>query len=178
MNQGIHYIDMLQWTMGPVERVVARTATAAHQIEVEDIALAMIQFQSGALGLVQGSTSIYPGLPERLEIAGEGGTAVMTAGELTVWEFKDEKGEASAYGNKVSAASSQAKTGAADPAAISHTGHAAHVADLVAAIREDRDPAIPGEAARKPLELILAIYESARAGREVTLPLAATPALG
>jgi predicted dehydrogenase len=171
MNQGIHYIDQLQWVMGPVERVVARAATAAHQIEVEDIALAILHFRSGALGLIQGSTAIYPGLPERLEIAGDGGTAVMTAGKITVWEFKDEKGEAGAYGNKVSAEGGAVATGAADPAAISGSTHASHVADLVAAIRDDRDPAIPGEAARLPLELILAIYQSAREGREVRLPL-------
>jgi UDP-N-acetyl-2-amino-2-deoxyglucuronate dehydrogenase len=173
MNQGIHYIDLLQWTMGPVERVVARAATVAHQIEVEDVALAILQFQNGALGLIQGSTAIYPGLPERLEIAGEGGTAVVTAGKLSVWEFKDEKGEVGAYGAKVSADSAVTATGAADPAAISGSTHAAQVADLVAAIREDRDPAITGEAARRPLELILAIYQSAREGREVSLPLKA-----
>jgi predicted dehydrogenase len=173
MNQGVHYIDLLQWAMGPVERVVARTATVAHQIEVEDIALAILHFQNGALGLIQGSTAIYPGLPERLEIAGEGGTAVLTAATLTVWEFKDEKGEAGAYGSKVRAEAAAAATGAADPSAIGGSTHAAQVADLVAAIREDRDPAIPGEAARRPLEIILAVYQSAREGREVTLPLSA-----
>lgn len=167
MNQGIHYIDMLQWVMGPVASVVAHTATAAHQIEVEDIALAILRFESGALGLIQGSTAIYPGLPERLEIAGDGGTAVVTAGAITVWEFKDEKGEAGAYGTKVAVDTATAPTGAADPAAISGGAHAAQVADLAAAIREDRDPAITGEAARRPLAIILAIYQSAREGREV-----------
>jgi predicted dehydrogenase len=178
MNQGVHYIDLLQWVMGPVERVVARATTTSHQIEVEDLALAILHFRSGALGLVQGSTAIYPGLPERLEIAGEGGSAVLTAGKLSVWEFKDEKGEAGAYGSKVTGDSATAPTGAADPTAISGSTHATQVADLVAAIREDREPAITGEAARRPLELILAIYQSAREGREVTLPLAATPDLG
>lgn len=178
MNQGIHYIDLLQWTMGPVERVIARTATAAHRIEVEDMAVAILQFQSGALGLIQGSTAIYPGLPERLEIAGEGGTAVLTAGRLTVWEFKDEKGEAGAYGSKVPAAGATDPTGAADPAAIGWRGHAAQVADLIAAIYEDREPTLNGEAARRPLELILAVYAAARTGGEIALPLTATPVLG
>ena len=95
----------------------------------------------------------------------------MTAGKITVWEFKDEKGEANPYGNKVSAEAAAAATGAADPSAIGGSTHAAQMADLIAAIREGRDPAIPGEAARRPLELILAIYQSAREGREVTLPL-------
>jgi predicted dehydrogenase len=170
MNQGVHYIDLLQWVMGPVERVVARAATVAHQIEVEDLALAILQFRNGALGLIQGTTAIYPGLPERLEIAGEGGTVVLTAGTLTAWEFKDEKGEAGAYGSKLAAGGVASATGAADPTAISASTHAAQIADLIAAIREDRDPAIPGEAARRPLELILAIYQSAREGREILLP--------
>ena len=178
MNQGVHYVDLLQWTMGPVERVIARTATLAHRIEVEDMAAAILHFQNGALGLIQGSTAIYPGLPERLEIAGEGGTAVLTASGLSVWEFKDEKGEAGAYGSKVTAQPPAAPTGAADPAAIGWRGHAAQVADLVAAIHENREPALNGEAARRPLELILAIYTSARTGQEVTLPLTTTPVLG
>ena len=138
------------------------------------MALAILHFQNGAVGLVQGSTAIYPGLPERLEIACESGTAVVTAGDLTVWEFKDEKGEADPYGNKVMASAEQpAATGSADPAAIPNAGHRAQIVDLLDAIATDRAPAISGEAARQPLEIILAIYESARTGREVTLPLRA-----
>ncbi len=171
MNQGVHYIDQLQWMMGPVKSIYARTATSAHQIEVEDIALAILTFENGAIGTIEGSTAVYPGLPERLEITGTEGTAVVEAGKVTVWEFKDEKGEADPYGNKVKVQESKAGTGAADPAAIPSAGHQAQLADLIAAIAGDTAPAIAGEDARRPLEIILAIYESARSGREITLPL-------
>ena len=172
MNQGVHYIDQLQWMMGPVKSIYARTATAAHNIEVEDIALAILTFENGAIGTIQGSTAVYPGLPERLEISGTEGTVVIEAGQIKVWEFKDEKGEADPYGNKVKESAEQpAATGSADPAAIPSAGHRAQIVDLLDAIANDRPPAISGEAARRPLEIILAIYESARTGREVTLPL-------
>jgi UDP-N-acetyl-2-amino-2-deoxyglucuronate dehydrogenase len=172
MNQGVHYIDQLQWMMGPVRSIVARTGTLNHDIAVEDVGLGLISFANGALGTIQGSTAVYPGLPERVEISGTDGTAIIEAGKIKVWEFKDEKGEVGAYGAKLKADDAgEAATGAADPAAISWAGHREQMVDLLAAIEEDRDPAITGEEARKPLEIILAIYESARTGREVTLPL-------
>lgn len=172
MNQGVHYVDQLQWMMGPVEKIYARATTSAHTIEVEDIAIAILTFKNGAIGTIEGSTAVYPGLPERLEITGTEGTAVIEAGKVKVWEFKDEKGEAGAYGTKVQfAADEQGATGSTDPAAIPSAGHQAQLADLIAAIDGDGTPAVAGEDARRPLEIILAIYESARTGREVTLPL-------
>ena len=172
MNQGVHYIDQLQWMMGPITSIVARTGTVAHDIAVEDVGLALLTFANGALGTIQGSTAVYPGLPERLEISGTEGTAIVEAGKIKVWEFKDEKGEVGAYGAKLKSDDAAAPaTGAADPAAISWAGHRDQMVDLLAAIEEGREPAINGEEARKPLEVILAIYESARTGQEVRLPL-------
>jgi predicted dehydrogenase len=178
MNQGVHYTDLLQWMMGPVERVFARTATAVHErIEVEDIALAVLHFTSGALGVLQASTAVYPGLAERLEVTGSGGTVVIEAGRMRVCELKDEKGETSAYGGKVQRDSEErGNGGAVDPAAIGHAGHRAQIADLLDSIETGRRPAITGEDARRPLELILAVYRSAREGREVSLPLTAATA--
>jgi UDP-N-acetyl-2-amino-2-deoxyglucuronate dehydrogenase len=175
MNQGVHYVDLLQWMMGPVDRVFGRCATAAHErIEVEDVAAAVLRFSSGAVGLLQASTAIYPGLPERLEVTGTGGTVIVESGALRACELKDEKGETSPYGGKLAADRAAAEEGgAADPAAISHAGHRAQIADFLEAIETGRPPLVTGEEARKPLELILAVYRSAREGREVTLPLAA-----
>ena len=176
MNQGVHYVDLLQWMMGPVESIQARCATVAHDIEVEDLALAVLKFANGAHGLIQGSTAVYPGLPERLEVSGTEGTVVVEAGNVKVWEFKDEKGEVGAYGAKVKAGATpqeDEEKAASDPAALQIAGHRAQIGDMLEAIATDRDPAITGEEARKPLEIILAIYESSRTGREVSLPLAA-----
>jgi predicted dehydrogenase len=175
MNQGVHYTDLLQWMMGPVERVFARTATATHErIEVEDVAISVLHFASGAIGVLQASTAVYPGLPERLEVTGTGGTVVVEADRMRVCELKDEKGETSPYGAKLRTdqAPADENGGANDPAAISYAGHRTQIADLLEAIQTGRPPAITGEDARRPLEVILAVYRSAKEGREVSLPLA------
>jgi len=171
MNQGVHYVDLLQWMMGPVDSVSARFSTAAHEIEVEDVVVAALRFRSGALGSLEASTAVYPGLPERLEVTGTGGTVIIEAGSLRVCELKDEKGETSPYGGKLRpAAPPGGETGSADPAAISHYGHREQIREFVAAITTGREPMLSGEEGRKPLEIILAVYESARTGQVVQLP--------
>jgi predicted dehydrogenase len=174
MNQGIHYVDLLQWVMGPVKSIRAVTKTLAHKIEVEDIAIAILQFENGAIGTIQGSTAVYPGLPERLEISGRNATVIIEADKIKTWEIKDEKGETGNYGsitNSDSGNNSDSASAAADPAALSTTGHAFQVADMIEAIRDKHEPTLNGEEARKPLEIILAIYQSSRENREVFLPL-------
>ncbi|MFZ0216102.1 MAG: Gfo/Idh/MocA family oxidoreductase [Candidatus Dormiibacterota bacterium] len=172
MNQGIHYVDLLQWLMGPVESVVAHCATAAHRIEVEDVALAILTFSNGAMGTLQGSTAVYPGLPERLEISGDGGTVIVEVAQLVLCELQDEQGEVGAYGAKGKAMRERVSTSAAaDPAALAQSSHLPQMTDLLRAIDTGGEPFITGEAGRKPLEVILAVYESAKQGRPVHLPL-------
>lgn len=169
MNQGVHTVDMLQWVMdSEIESVVAQTATAAHsRIEVEDIAQALLRFKNGALGMIVATTAAYPGMPERLEVTGTKGTIIVEKERVTMREIigekkKAEAGESSDYG-----------VGAADPKAISNRGHVMQLRDFVKAIQDDRDPLVPGNEGRKPLEIILAIYESAKTGKRVKLPLRA-----
>ncbi|MDB5081622.1 MAG: hypothetical protein JWP00_3546 [Chloroflexi bacterium] len=165
MNQGVHYVDVLQWLAGQVKSVRAITRTAAHNIEVEDLALAILTFENGAVGLLEASTIHFPGLLERLELTGCNGTAVLEAGKFRVWQFKTPpETEIAPYMDDV-----PGESGAKQPGDITYRGHAYQVADMVAAIREDRDPAITGEEGRKPLEIILAVYQSAREGREIFL---------
>ena len=76
MNQGVHTVDLLLWLFGPVRRVFGRTATLRHQIEVEDTAVAVLEFENGALGTLEAATSAYPGYPRRLELTGSQGTLV------------------------------------------------------------------------------------------------------
>ena len=109
MNQGIHYLDLLCWMMGPVTEVTALCATQAHEVEVEDVALALLRFQSGAVGLMQAATAVYPGFPERLEISGTGGTVVVEAGAIRSSELTDERGEVGAYGVAASTAAGRAR---------------------------------------------------------------------
>lgn len=168
MNQGIHYIDLLQWFMGPVKSVRATTALVAHEdIEVEDLACAMLEFESGAMGVIEGSTAIYPGHPARLEIHGTDGSAVMEDGKLTSWNFRKRK----AIDNKIEAAlkeESALGSGAGDPlASLKIEGHRRQIDDFTKAIKQGRQPAIEGREGRTAVALIEAIYKAAKTGRTV-----------
>src|SRR5260221_11478492 len=77
MNQGIHTVDLLLWLFGPVRRVYGRTAARLHEIEVEDTAVAVLEFENGALGTLEAATSAYPGYSRRLELSGSNGTLIL-----------------------------------------------------------------------------------------------------
>ncbi|MDR1931606.1 MAG: Gfo/Idh/MocA family oxidoreductase [Spirochaetales bacterium] len=170
MNQGIHAIDLLQWFMGPVESVRACSARLGHErIEVEDAAVAAVRFKNGALGVIEGSTAVYPGFPKRIEISGVGGTAILEEESLLSWQFMDELPEDGSIREKFRV--KPGTGGAADPAAIGHHGHRAQFADIVNALGAGKKTSIDGHEARKAVEIILAIYKSAETGKEVKLPL-------
>ena len=178
MNQSIHTIDLLQYLMGPVESVFAHAGTLNHErIEVEDAAVAVVRFRGGGIGTIVGTTAAYPGLSARLEVFGERGTAVIDRDRLThLYVRPAESAGAANYGDKgavnlAERPGGEAMGAAADPAAISGGAHRAQFLDMIDAIRSDREPLVNGEEGRKPLEIILAIYESVRTGRQVTLPL-------
>ena len=166
MNQGIHSVDLLLWLLGPVESVLARTATAAHEVAVEDVATALIRFSSGASGVIEVTTAAFPGFAERIEVSGTRGSVVLEAGEIIAWRLADELGDPGPYGvvTRLAASSTDAPT-------ESHDGHAAQLHDVLDAIEHDREPAVTGEDGRRALEVVLATYESARTAAEVRLPL-------
>ncbi|MDR1626286.1 MAG: Gfo/Idh/MocA family oxidoreductase [Spirochaetia bacterium] len=170
MNQGIHAIDLLQWFMGPVESVRSYAALLGHErIEVEDTAVAALRFRNGALGVIEGSTAVYPGFSKRLEICGVGGSAVLEEECLKGWNFAEElPQDADIRGEFGAAAGSGASS---DPGAIGYYGHRAQFAEIVGALASGKKPAVDGREARKAVEIILAVYESAETGREVRLPL-------
>ncbi len=170
MNQGVHYIDMIQWIMGDAVAVRALTRTVAHTgIEVEDLAYAIVEYANGGLGLIQGSTSCYPGFAERLEIHGTHGSAIIEADALKFWDVLAADDEPGLYGKGVMSqpAPNQSRF-AAEPGPPPAWGdlHAAQIDDFTRAIEEGRPPAITGRDALKPLQIILAIYESARRNGE------------
>jgi UDP-N-acetyl-2-amino-2-deoxyglucuronate dehydrogenase len=173
MNQGIHGIDLLQWYMGPVRSVYALTDTVAHEnIEVEDVASAVLRFANGAIGVIEGSTSCYPGLPTRLEICGTSGTIALREEEMVMWDFINPSGEddvLSKTGAKRLAAPDDANR--ADPMTAVGVGHIPVVEDMTRAVLDDTAPAVIGHEARKAVEIILAIYESSKSGKAVELPL-------
>lgn len=168
MNQAIHNIDLVQWLAGPVREVVGRTATLVHNIETEDTAAALLTFASGALGVIQGATSAWPGDPARVELRGDRGTIILEEGRITTWKLADAApGEESAMLTLESSGGS----GAADPMAIGFEKHRRQIVDLMEAIRNGRPPAIQGAEARRAVEIVRAIYRSAAQRAPVTLPL-------
>jgi UDP-N-acetyl-2-amino-2-deoxyglucuronate dehydrogenase len=161
MNQGVHYVDLLRWCMGPPAEVTAVCSTQAHEIEVEDTALAIVRFASGAVGTILSSTAARPGFPQRLEITGTAGTVTVEDGQIIGRTLTADPGGQMAPAAGLSAA--------ADPAAVDVASHAAQLADLLDAVDTGREPAVTGESGRDALEVVLAVYESSRAGRPVIL---------
>jgi predicted dehydrogenase len=169
MNQAIHNVDLLLWMMGPVRQIAGFTATLAHEhIEVEDTAVACLRFSSGALGVIQATTSVHPGLPKTIAVHGDRGTVVIEQEDVLRWDFTPEIDEDHAvrlqFAQKVGASG-----GASNPAAISHVYHARQLADFVQALKTGGRPLVDGSEGRKAVEVILGIYESARTGRTVSL---------
>ncbi len=172
MNQSIHSIDILQWLMGPAKTVQAYTDTLVHHMETEDVAVAILRFANGALGTISATTGAYPGATTRIEVFGDRGSAIIENDRLGYLHLaRDDKEEVGAYGGgpKKSAAEQQSST-ASDPAALQFVTHALQITDFMRAIRENGTPLVDGNEARRPVDIILGVYESARTGKEVTLP--------
>lgn len=169
MNQAIHNVDLLLWMMGDVAQVAGFTATLAHErIEVEDTAVAALTFKNGALGVIQATTSVHPGLPKTIAIHGDRGSAVIEQEDILRWDFEPTTGDDAAI--KTRFAQKQGLSGgSSDPKAISHQGHARQLADFVNAIQTNTKPKVDGKEGRKAVALICAIYESMRTGKIVQL---------
>ena len=184
MNQGVHYVDLLLAAMGPVAEVTAIIATQTHQIEAEDTALALLRFRSGALGTLVSSTSVFPGFAQRLEITGTGGTVVITDGEITKRGLSTEAAPTSAAASAGSSAPSAGSSASADPSApvagassplVGAASHAAQLEAFLRAVDSQTEPSPAAADARAALEVVLAVYESARTGQPVRLPLPSDP---
>lgn len=167
MNQCIHDIDLLRWMMGDeIDEVVGFTDRLKHDyIEAEDLGIALIKFKNGAYGIIEGTTNIYPrNLEETLYIFGEKGT-VKAGGEavniIEEWNFSDYIDDP----NEVKKECHEL------PPNVYGFGHSKLYADVIDAIRNDRPPYVDGEAGRRALELVLAVYQSAATGGSVKLPL-------
>ncbi len=173
MNQSIHYIDLLQYIMGPVEELFAYCATRAHtNIEVEDIGIASVRFANGAVGIIEGNTAAFPGFYTRLDIYGSDGSVVLINDKIQNWNLKSEGVTEADFGNTRSedtCPNSGAIKGWASTPGVWHTSHKRQIADVISAVTHGTSPKITGEEGVKPLAIILAIYESARTGKPVTL---------
>jgi UDP-N-acetyl-2-amino-2-deoxyglucuronate dehydrogenase len=164
MNQASHYVDLIQWLVGPVESVMAKTATLARRIEAEDTGIAVLRFRSGALGVIEVTMLTYPrNLEGSITILGErgsvkvGGTAVNRVEHWTFADYDDD--------DKL------VESAATNPPTVYGFGHEGYYRNVLAVLRGQAKAETDGRAGRKSLELILGIYESAKTGRDVSLPL-------
>jgi UDP-N-acetyl-2-amino-2-deoxyglucuronate dehydrogenase len=168
-NQGIHYVDLLRWCMGPPAEVTAVYSTQAHRVEVEDTALAIVRFASGAVGTILSSTAAFPGFPQRLEITGTAGTVTVEDGQIVRRALITDPGPPAQDTAPGASPEDPAAAAGADPAALGVASHAAQLADLLAAVDDGREPAVSGQAGRDALEIVCAVYESSRTARPVSL---------
>lgn len=193
MNQGVHTLDLMLWLTGPVESVFAQMRTAAHErIEVEDVVTATLTFKNGAIGTLMASTAMYPGFPARISITGTEGTAIIEGDELHTLAIKGRDtltgGHATAHAmqvatggtrSAVSHAKADEKTVATSATPIPSEpdskawkwgdAHQAQLLNFINTIRSGGHPLVDGVAGRAAVQLINAIYQSAREGRVVIL---------
>ncbi len=166
MNQSIHTIDALIYLAGPVKSVQANTTCLAHTgIEVEDIAVAMLEFENGARGVIEGSTCTWSkgGHPARVQLSGTEGSVFLADEAFELWEFMHESGQDDQIRSKYMQGVDTGM-GANDPSAISFQQHQRNFEEVVAAIQQGRTPATSASEARKSVALIQAIYQSAQNG--------------
>ena len=169
VQHAFHYIDLLQYLMGPGQQVEARMTNLAHpSVDLEDTVSAFVRFANGAQGVVQASTALWPGADVRIEINGTEGTAIVTGEKMAVWQFRDEKPEDEEIRKLGSTAQ---KTGAGGAADFGYADHQVVIQDMIDAINEGREVVIPVSSVRPTLEIVLAMYESAEKRAPVTLPL-------
>ncbi|MCB1123089.1 MAG: gfo/Idh/MocA family oxidoreductase, partial [Verrucomicrobiae bacterium] len=172
-NQGIHAIDLLLHLAGPVKRVSATTTRVTHNnIEVEDTAVATLEFARGARGIIEGSTACWSesGNPAEIYINGNQGSAILSDDKFRQWSFRETRPEDADILEKHHIDPHAKGMGANDPSAIDANGHRENFQDVVNAIQENRRPSVDGYEARKAVALIAAIYESAKQdGQPITL---------
>ncbi len=164
MNQASHYVDLMQWLVGPVESVLAKTATQARRIEAEDSGIGILKFRSGALGVIEVNVLTYPkNLEGSITILGEtgsvkiGGTAVNKVEHWTFAHYDDDD-------KLIESANT-------NPPNVYGFGHEGYYRNVLGVLRGESKADTDGRAGRKSLELILGIYESAKTGCEVPIPL-------
>jgi len=162
-NQASHHIDLLEWMMGDVDSVFAKSATALVDIETEDTAVVTVKFSNGALGVIEATTAVRPkDLEGSISVLGESGTAIIggfAVNHMLEWDFKEPMPEDSDVKDKYSV----------NPPNVYGYGHKAYYDHVVDCILRDKRQLVDGLEGRRSLELISAIYESIETGKEVNL---------
>ncbi|MCB0669697.1 MAG: Gfo/Idh/MocA family oxidoreductase [Saprospiraceae bacterium] len=161
INQGIHTVDLFQLIGGPAREIIGKIQTTTHDIEGEDLAMALVTFSNDVLGHIQASTSMWPGYPERLEVYGEKGSIILEGGAIRHFNVQGIDPDQSAPAASAS--------GSSDPMAISHELHKKQIMDFATAVYTGGRPAVDGAEGRKAVAIIEAIYRSSRMNAPVIL---------
>jgi len=161
INQGIHGVDLLRWLAGPLAQVFAYADHLRREIEADDTTIAVARYANGAMGVIQAMTSIHPRLPDRIEVHGSEGSILLSEYRIARWDVPGAD-------HWPAEAATREEAAGRSPTEI---GHYAQIADMVGVVRDGRSPVVDGEEGRRSLEVVLAIYASARHGREVALPM-------
>jgi predicted dehydrogenase len=156
MNQAIHTVDLLQWLFGPVAEVCARTATRIHSIEAEDTAAAVLRFENGALGVIEATTSVFPGYARRVEVSGAEGTLILEGDRLIAADLRSPV--------DVGTASATDLESTASPVVSDCTPHQRVFEDFIRAIKTNSTPACDAREGRASVAIVEAVYRSARDG--------------
>jgi predicted dehydrogenase len=156
MNQAIHTVDLLQWLFGPVARVCAKTATRVHSIEVEDTAAALLEFSSGALGVFEAGTSMFPGYARRVEVTGTEGTLILEGDRLLAADLRSTAEVATAKPTDLESTAS--------PVVSDSSAHQRVFEDFIRAIETGGTPACDAREGRASVAIVQAIYRSSRQG--------------
>jgi UDP-N-acetyl-2-amino-2-deoxyglucuronate dehydrogenase len=164
MNQASHYVDALQWLIGPVDSVMAQTATMARTIETEDTGAAILKFRNGTIGSLNVTMLTYPkNLEGSITILGEKGTVKIggtAINKIEKWEFEEYDDDDSFL-----------KDADYNPPDIYGFGHLPYYRNIFDSLEGNSEANTDGRSGRKSLELVLAIYQSAQTGMRVPLPL-------
>ena len=167
MNQSIHTIDLMLHLLGDVSSVTASGGLEAHEgIEVEDIAVAIVEFKSGARGVIQASTACFSntGLPASIHICGDEGSIMMVDDKFSIWDLKNHQSGDDEILAKHGIYENTSGAGAADPKAIDFLWHQRNFENALHALRLGEKPAVDGKEGRRAVELITAIYQSIKNG--------------
>jgi UDP-N-acetyl-2-amino-2-deoxyglucuronate dehydrogenase len=163
ISQAIHHADLLLHLVGAVNQVFGYWHLGAlHKIESEDCICAVMRYSSGATGVIQAATALWPGCSERIEIHGTKGTAIITGDQLTSWNVQDDFGDPAPVAQK-------SASGASDPMAISLTPFERQLADFGEAVKAARPPACSGQDGYRALQLVRSIYDSCAQGKKVDI---------
>lgn len=153
MNQGIHTVDKLQWMVGPVASLYGKADHVLRNIEVEDTAVTLLNFQNGAMGLIEASTTAYK-TPDSIHLHGEKGTIIISKGNIITFELVDEE---------------HVDIPEFEEFKVIPDGHRMQIRDMAYAVREGRQPIVTGQDGRHSLEIILGTYKSSESKQEFVI---------